>query len=88
MLEHENKYSMGEIGPGQRKRIFVEPAGGDSIRLEFTNGNHLPHSELVAGYVEGGYYGDVTAQVGPGGRTSSQDDSFVLFPWKSWLDFL
>ena len=78
-LEHGKEYPLGDIAPGKRRAIFIEPTAEDSIRLEFRDTKNFTQSEVVAGYVESGYCGDVRSQVLSGGHLRTEDDSFVMF---------
>lgn len=87
-LEHSKEYRLGDMAVGSRKTIYIEPAGGDSIRLEVIDANNVQHTDLIAGYVESGYRGDVSVQIAPGGRIVSVDHSFAPYNWKSWWAFI
>ncbi|HEX7287309.1 MAG TPA: hypothetical protein VF532_14075 [Candidatus Angelobacter sp.] len=87
-LEYGKEYPLGGIGPGKHKRVFVIPRGGDSIRVDFLDDQNVRHSKLLAGYVEAGYCGHVSAEVVPDNGVIAQDHSFVLYNWKSWLSFI
>jgi hypothetical protein len=78
-LEHGKEYPLGDIASGKRRAIFIEPTAEDSIRLEFRDTKNFTQSEVVAGYVESGYCGDVRSQVLSGGHLRTEDDSFVMF---------
>ena len=81
-------YSMPDLAPNERRRVFVQPVGESSIEAEFTDASGKPHVEVVAGYVESGYCGDVQATILPGGKTKLTEDISVNVCWKSWLDFI
>jgi len=86
-FENGKQYSVGEIAPGKTRQLFVISASKSNIRLDFADPNGRIHSEIVAGYVENGYCGDVTVQVQPDLRVKSLDASFAM-SWKSWYGFL
>jgi hypothetical protein len=88
ILEQGEPYPLGEIAAGKKKKIFIVPDADSRIRVAFTDQNGLRHSEIVAGYVENGYCGDVRVQVLAYLRVSSRDDSFAVWNWKSWYGFL
>jgi hypothetical protein len=88
MLENGDSYLLGEIAVGKTEKIFVVPGPESNIRLEFADPNGRQHSEIVAGYVENGYCGDVTVRVLPNLSLKSRDDSFAMLNWKSWYGFL
>ena len=87
-LERDKEYSLGEIAVGNRKAIYVEPAGGDSIRLEAVDSSNVKHTDVIAGYVESGYCGDVSVEITPDGRVIAADHSFAPYSWKSWWAFI
>ncbi len=87
-LEHGKEYALGDIIEGTHRTIFVEPAGEDSIRLEFIDAANSKHIDMLAGYVENGYCGDVTARIWQGERLSLSDESFAAYNWKSWWGFI
>jgi hypothetical protein len=87
-FENEKQYSLGEIAPGKTRKLFVISDSKSNIRLNFADPNGLIHSEIVAGYVENGYCGDVTVQVQPDLRVKLLDESLELWNWKSWYGFL
>jgi len=87
-FEDGKQYSIGEIVPGKTKMLFIVPGPESNIRLDFADPNRRQHSEIVAGYVENGYCGDVTVQVQPDLRVKSLDESLALWNWKSWYGFL
>ena len=87
-LEHSKEYRLGEMAVRSRKTIYVEPAGGDSIRLEVVNSSDVKHTDLIAGYVESGYCGDVSVEITRDGRVIAADHSFAPCHWKSWWAFI
>jgi hypothetical protein len=74
-LEQQRQYWLGEIAPGETKKVFVVPDADSSIRVDFDDTRGRLHSEIVAGYVEHGYCDDVTAQVMQGFSVKSRDDN-------------
>jgi hypothetical protein len=88
MLDRGDSYLIGDIAVGTTRNIFVAPGTKSSIRLEFADAEGQKHSEIVAGYVENGYCGDVTVRVLPNLNLRSRDESFALLNWKSWYGFL
>jgi hypothetical protein len=87
-LEHGKEYALGDIIEGKHRTIFVEPAGEDSIRLEFIDAANSKHIEMLAGYVESGYCGDVKARIRAGERIDLSNKSFAASNWKSWWGFV
>jgi len=87
-LEQGGLYLLGEIAAGKKKKIFIVPGNDSRIGASFTDQNGQRHSEIIAGYVESGYCGDVTVQVLPNLMVSVHDDSFAVWNWKSWYGFL
>ena len=87
-LEQGGPYVLGEVAAGKKEKIFVVPRNASRIRASFTDQKGQTHSQIVAGYVENGYCGDVTVQVLPNLMVSVHDDSFAMFNWKSWYGFL
>ena len=87
-LERGKEYILGEMPVGSRKAVYVEPAGGDSIRLEVVDSSNLKHTDVIAGYVESGYCGDVSAEITLDGRVIAADHSFAPYNWKSWWAFI
>jgi hypothetical protein len=87
VVEQGGPYLLGEIAAGKKKKIFIVPGNDSRIRASFTDQNGQRHSEIVAGYVENGYCGDVTVRVLPNLMVSVHDDSFAVWNWKSWYSF-
>jgi hypothetical protein len=87
-LEHGREYALGDIIQGKQRTIFVEPAGGDTIRLGFNDAGNSMHISMLANYVESGYCGDVTARIYSDERLSVSDKSFAAYNWKSWWGFI
>jgi hypothetical protein len=87
-LESGDSYLLGEIAVGKTKSIFVVPGTPSNIRLEFADPNGQQRSEIVAGYVENSYCGDVAVGVLSDFSVRSRDESFALVNWKSWYGFL
>jgi len=88
ILENGGPYRLGDIPAGKTKKAFIVPYTDSSIRLEFAAQTGQRQSEIVAGYVENGYCGDVTVRVLPNISVTSHDDSFAVWNWKSWYGFL
>jgi hypothetical protein len=88
MLENGDSYLLGEIAVGKTEKIFVVPGPESNIRLEFADPNGQQRSEIVAGYVENSYCGDVAVGVLSDFSVRSRDESFALVNWKSWYGFL
>jgi hypothetical protein len=88
ILEYGDPYRLGDIAPGRTKKKFIVPTADSSIRLEFGAQKGQRQSEIVAGYVENGYCGDVTVRVLANIGVKSHDDSFAVWNWKSWYGFL
>jgi hypothetical protein len=88
-LESKKGYRIGTVSHGRSKTVYVEPTGGDSIRLQFTDTNNVRRNELIAGYVENGYCGEVRVKVRPDGSVLANDESYALYyNWWSWLGFV
>ena len=87
-LESKREYRIGALSQGGSKTVSVEPAGGDSIRLQLTDTNNLRRDQLIAGYVENGYCGEVKIKVLHDGRVLAKDESFLYYNWWSWLGFM
>jgi hypothetical protein len=88
-LESKKEYRLGAVSQGRSKTVYVEPAGKDSIRLQFTGANNVRRDELIAAYVENGYCGEVRVKVLPDGRVLANDESYALYHnWWSWLGFI
>jgi hypothetical protein len=81
-------YPLSDLRPGQSNRIFVDPAGESSIKLEFTDQGNRRRWEMLAGYVEEGHCGTATALVVSPDHVNAHDNTSRLFYWKSWLEFL
>ena len=81
-------YSMPDLAPNERRRVFVQPVGESSIEVEFTDASGKPHVEVVAGYVEFGYCGNAVATILSGGKSKMTEDIRVDFCRRSWLDFI
>ncbi len=88
ILEYGDPYLLGDIAAGKTKKTFIVPGADSSIRLEFAAQKGQRKSEIVAGYVENGYCGDVTVRVLPNISVTSHDDSVAVWNWKSWYGFL
>ena len=88
LLENGDSYPLAEIAVDKTKKIFVVPGSESNIRLEFADPNGRQHSEIVAGYVENAYCGDVTVRVTSNLKVISNDNSFAMWNWKSWYGFL
>ncbi|MFB3920372.1 MAG: hypothetical protein ACE145_01545 [Terriglobia bacterium] len=82
------RYPLPDLEPGKITRVYVDPVTESSINLEFTDAQNEHHSDVLAGYVESGYCGTVTARVLVDNKVISKDDSFRILYWKSWLEFL
>ena len=87
-LESKKEYRIGAVSEGRSKTVYVGPAGGDSIRLQFTGTNNVRRDELIAEYVENGYRGEVKVKVLADRRVMAKDESFLYYNWWSWLGFL
>jgi hypothetical protein len=88
VLEQGGPYLLGGIAAGKKKEIFIVPRNDSRVRASFTDQNGQTHSEIVAGYVEHGYCGNVTVRVLRNLSLRSRDESFALLNWKSWYGFL
>jgi hypothetical protein len=88
ILEYGDPYLLGDIAAGKTKKALIVPVAKSNIQLEFADLNGQRHSELVAGYVENGYCGDVTVRILRNISVTSHDDSFAVWNWKSWYGFL
>ena len=51
---HGPRYSLGDIGIAQRKRMFIQPETEARIELLFDDAAGMQHSELAVGHVERG----------------------------------
>jgi hypothetical protein len=83
------RYSVPDLRPGDRRRVFASPVTESHLKLEFTDANNIRHSETVYGYAEAGYCGAATATVLSGDKvvvSSVQTDLVIC--WRSWLDFI
>jgi len=88
ILEYGDPYLLGNLAAGKTKKIFIVHGADARIRLEFADPKGQRQSEIVAGYVENGYGGDVTVRILPNFSVRSRDDSFAMLNWKSWYGFL
>jgi hypothetical protein len=88
ILEYGHPYLLGNLAAGKTKKIFIVHGADSRIRLEFADPKGQRQSEIVAGYVENGYGGDVTVRILPNFSVRSRDDSFAMLNWKSWYGFL
>ncbi|HEY2363286.1 MAG TPA: hypothetical protein VGK36_19350 [Candidatus Angelobacter sp.] len=88
ILEYGDPYLLGDIAAGKTKKAFIVPSADSRIRFEFAAQKGQGQSEIVAGYVENGYCGDVTVRVLPDLRVKTLDESFAVWNWKSWYGFL
>jgi len=88
ILEYGDPYLLGNLAAGKTKKIFIVHGADARIRLEFADPKGQRQSEIVAGYVENGYGGDVTVRILPNSSVRSRDDSFAMLNWKSWYGFL
>jgi hypothetical protein len=87
-LENKNPYVVGKISSGQTVHIFLLPDSESRIQLAFADSTGALHTEIIAGYVESGYCGEINTLILPGLRIESHDQSFAEWNWKSWYGFL
>jgi hypothetical protein len=87
--DNGSRYTVPDLRPGDRRRVFAIPLTESRINLEFTNADSVRHSEIVLGYAEARDCGAATATISPGGKvTLSAVRSDYLICWTSWLDFI
>ncbi len=83
--ERGGKYPLGDIRPGDQKRLFVQPVTESHIDVEFVGADNVVHSETIVGYAEAGYCGSVTVTM----RTAARSEvNSRLDCWRSWLEFI
>ena len=79
------RYSLPDLRPGERRRIFVRPVTESRVNLEFTDSTNRQHMETVYGYAEAGYCGTATATILPSDKITSSEAANCL---RSWLDLV
>ncbi len=83
-LEKGPAYSLGEIESRTSRHVFVRTRAESSVLLDFDDATGVHHTNVVAGYIENDYCGEVAVNVLQGFSVNSRDKSFTLFNWKSW----
>jgi hypothetical protein len=79
-------YTIG-LPSGARRRVWIKPVGESSVSLRFTDSTNLQQSKVIAGYVEGGYCGNIKVEITLR-EVLSADNVDVAFCTSSWEDFL
>ena len=83
------RYSVGNLAPGKRSRVFAQLLAESHVNLEFRDMRNQPHVATVIGYVEAGepYCARGDATILPSGEVESHDYTTLGACWRSWLDF-
>jgi hypothetical protein len=68
-------YDLGELSPQKKVRVFVKPGEESHLNLEYTDIVGVRHSELVVGYIEGGYCGKAEVNVLSRDKVASDEKS-------------
>jgi hypothetical protein len=62
-------YPLSDIAPNDRARIYVLPTAASVINLEWASPAGERQTELLSGYVESGYCGNLKVSIYPGSKS-------------------
>ena len=82
------QYPVPNLQSGQSRRLYVAPHGASAINPLLTDASNRRHTEDLAGYMEDGYCGKATGTILPDGSATIENDTFRMFYWPSWLEFV
>jgi hypothetical protein len=81
-------YDVGDLAPQKKVRVFVKPGEESHLNLEYTDIVGVRHSELVVGYIEGGYCGKAEVNVLSRYKVTSDEKINQVACVGGWFDFI
>jgi hypothetical protein len=81
-------YDLGDLAPQKKVRVFVRAGGESHLNLEYTDMVGVRHSELVVGYIEGGYCGKAEVNVLSRDKVASHEKIDPVACIGGWFDFI
>ena len=86
--KYNQEIAVGELAPGQKKRIFHRPCAKSSYFLKFSDSQGIQHTEHSDSYITMVDSADVEINLLPSNKIDMPLARDHPISWESWLGFL